>query len=214
MTIFQLFLLILSAAVFYIFFKKLFTEDYPKRGIDFEATTDNAQIGGINRPDKTFSRPVVQPTRVEQLLSMADEAVSKKDFIEAKKAIESAMILDSENHDILVRYGYILGSINDFGGAKEQYEKALAIDPHDDSSHAALANALHQLGEENEAIEHHKHSIELDSDYAPHYFNYANTLYDLGRSGEALELYEKALALDPELEEAAQMVTKFKEGRA
>ncbi len=90
MTTFQLLLLIIAGGVFYLFFKQLFSGNHPKRGVDFEAKVADDQIGGINRPDKTFSTPTVAPTRMEQLLEMADEAVQKNDMDEAKKALQSA----------------------------------------------------------------------------------------------------------------------------
>ena len=97
MTTFQLLLLIVAGGVFYLFFKQLFSGDHPKRGVDFEANVPDEQIGGINRPDKTFSKPEVQPTRMEQLLQMTDEAVEKNDYEEAKKALGSAHIIDADN---------------------------------------------------------------------------------------------------------------------
>lgn len=206
MTFFQLILLTLSAVIFYTFFKKLFTQDYPKRGVDYEAKKDNAQIGGINRPDKTFSSPAVEPSRLEELLSMADEAVAKNDMLDAKKALESALIVDKENKDVFSRYAYVLNSMNDYSGAKEYYQKVIDIDSSDDMAYASLANILHKLGEDEKAIEYHKKSIELDNSYAPHYYNFANTHYDKGEFKEALELYKKAFSLDNELEEAKEMI--------
>jgi len=87
MTTFQLLLLIIAGVVFYLFFKQLFSGDHPKRGVDFEAKVADDQIGGINRPDKTFSTPTVQPSRMEQLFNIADEAIEKKDFEEASLRI-------------------------------------------------------------------------------------------------------------------------------
>jgi len=59
MTLFQLFLLILAGVIFYLFFKQLFSGEHPKRGVDFEAKLPDEQIGGISRPDKTFSKPKI-----------------------------------------------------------------------------------------------------------------------------------------------------------
>ena len=212
MTLFQLILFIAALVIFYLFFKKLFSEDYPKRGVDFEAKNADAQIGGVSRPDKIFSRPAVKPDRIEELLSIADESVEKDDMLEAKKALQSAMILDKNNPDILSRYAYVLRAMNDFVGAKESYQKVLEITPDDDMAEAALANVLHQLGEEEASIVHHRRAIELDPEYAPHYFNYANTLYDIGKSEEALKYYEKAYAVDPSLKEAEEIIEKLKKG--
>jgi len=209
MTTFQLFLLIIAAGVFYLFFKQLFSGNHPKRGVDFEAKVADEQIGGINRPDKTFSTPKVEPTRIEELLTMADEAVQKEDFDEAKKALGSALIIEENNMDALQKMGYVCMQTGEYTEAKENYEKLLALDDNDDMAHVLLANTLHKLGEENKAEKHHEKAIKLDPEYAPHHFNYANTLYDLGRKEEALAGYRKAYALDDSLKEAKEMIVKL-----
>jgi len=209
MTIFQLLLLIVAGGVFYLFFKQLFSGNFPKRGVDFEAKVADEQIGGINRPDKTFSTPTVEPTRMEQLLSMADEAVEKKDFDEAKKALGSALIIEPENVDALQKMGFVAMQTKDYAEAKESYEKLLTLDENDDMAHALLANALHKLGDEEGAEKHHEKAITLDPEYAPHHFNYANTLYDLGRKKEALVGYKKAYELDDTLDVAKEMIEKL-----
>jgi len=209
MTIFQLLLLIVAGGVFYLFFKQLFSGNYPKRGVDFEAKVADEQIGGINRPDKTFSTPTVEPTRMEQLLTMADEAVEKKDFDEAKKALGSALIIEPENIDALQKMGFVAMQTEDYAEAKESYEKLLDLDENDDMAHDLLANALHKLGDEEGAEQHHEKAIALDPEYAPHHFNYANTLYDLGRNKEALAGYKKAYALDNTLDVAKEMIEKL-----
>jgi len=211
MSTFQLLLLIIAGGVFYLFFKQLFSGNHPKRGVDFEAKVADDQIGGINRPDKTFSRPKVQPTRMEQLLAMTDEAVEKKDYEEAKKALGSALIIDENNTEVLQKMGYVCMQTKDYSEAKESYEKLLSLDENDDMAHVSLANASQKLGDEAGAEKHHERAIELDEEYAPHHFNYANTLYDQGRTKEALIEYKKAYELDDSLEEAEKMIKKLSE---
>ena len=209
MTTFQLLLFIIAGIVFYLFFKQLFSGDHPKRGVDFEAKTADEQIGGINRPDKTFSTPTVEPTRIEQLLTMADEAVEKKDFDEAKKALGSALIIESNNIDALQKMGFVSMQTEDYNEAKEAYEKLISLDENDDMAHALLANSLHKLNDEAGAEKHHEKAIMLDPEYAPHHFNYANTLYDLSRTKEALVGYKKAYELDSSIEAAKEMIDKL-----
>jgi len=209
MSAFQLLLLIVAGVVFYLFFKQLFSGNHPKRGVDFEAKVADEQIGGINRPDKTFSTPTVELTRMEQLLAMADEAVEKKDFDEAKKALGSALIIESNNIDALQKMGFVSMQTEDYKEAKEAYEKLIALDENDDMAHALLANVLHKLNDETEAEKHHEKAITLDPEYAPHHFNYANTLYDLGRTKEALVGYKKAYELDSSIEAAKEMIDKL-----
>ena len=209
MSTFQLLLFILAGAVFYLFFKQLFSGSFPKRGVDFEAKNDDAQIGGINRPDKTFSKPTVQPSRMQQLLTMADEAIEKNDLEEAKKALGSAQIIDENNLDVLQKMAFVSMQTKDYTEAKECYEKMISLDEEDDMAHALLANALHKLDDEEGAEKHHERAIAIDPEYAPHHFNYANTLYDLGRSKEALVGYKKAYELDDSLEVAKEMIEKL-----
>ena len=209
MTTFQLLLLIIAGGVFYLFFKQLFSGNHPKRGVDFESNVADEQIGGINRPDKTFSKPRVEPTRMEQLLEMADEAVQKNDMNEAAKALQSARIVDENNIDVLQRSGYVAMQSSEYNEAKEYYEKIISLDEQDDMAHVSLANAFHKLGDESNAEKHHEEAIRFDPEYAPHHFNYANTLYDLERTQEALVGYKKAYALDNTLDEAKNMIEKL-----
>ncbi|MEA1953287.1 MAG: tetratricopeptide repeat protein [Campylobacterota bacterium] len=211
MSTFQLLLLIAAGGVFYLFFKQLFSGNHPKRGVDFEAKVDNEQLGGINRPDKTFSKPKVQLSRMEQLLAMTDEAVKQEDYEEAKKALGSALIVDENNSEALQKMGYVCMKTEAYDEAKESYEKLLTLDENDDMAHVSLANVLHKLEDEEGAQKHHERAIELDPSYAPHHFNYANTLYDLGRNNEALIGYKKALELDDSIEEAQKMIKKLSE---
>ena len=209
MTTFQLLLLIIAGLVFYLFFKQLFSGNHPKRGVDFEAKVSDEQIGGINRPDKTFSKPKAQLTRMEQLLNMADESVEKEDYEEAKKALGSALIIDENHSDALQKMGYVSMKVEDYSEAKESFEKLLGLDAEDDIAHASLANTLHKLGDESKAVIHHEKAIKIDPEYAPHHFNYANTLYDLDRKKEALIEYQKAYELDNTIAIAKEMIDKL-----
>lgn len=206
MSTFQLFLFIIAVAVMYTFLKQLFSGNFPKRGVDFEAKKQDDQIGGISRPDKTFSRPTVQPTRMEQLMNMTDEAIEKKDFEEAKKALGSALIIDENNFDVLQKMAYVSTQTEDYEQAKESYEKLISLDENDDMAHVLLANTLHKLHDEEGAEKHHEKAIEIDPEYAPHHFNYANTLHDLDRKDEALLGYKKAYELDNTLDAAKDMI--------
>jgi len=209
MTTLQLLLLIIAGGIFYLFFKQLFSGNHPKRGVDFEAKVSDDQIGGINRPDKTFSTPTAEPTRMEQLLEMADEAVQKGDMDEASKALQSARIVDENNIDVLQRSGYVAMQSAEYDEAKEYYGKIISLDAEDDMAHVSLANAFHKLGDEANAEKHHEEAIKLDPEYAPHHFNYANTLYELDRKQEALVGYKKAYALDTTMDEAKEMIEKL-----
>lgn len=211
MSLFQLLLFILAGVLFYLFFKQLFSGDHPKRGVDFEANVPDEQIGGVSRPDKTFSQPQVQPTRLDQLLKIADESVEKGDMLEASKALQSALIVEPENIEVLQRHGYVMLQIENYEEAKEGFEKVISIDANDDTAHTSLANAMHKLGDNENALIHHEKAINIDPEYAPHHYNYANTLHDMERNADALDAYKKAYELDNNLSEAKEMIDKLSE---
>ncbi|NEW60183.1 tetratricopeptide repeat protein [Sulfurovum sp. bin170] len=209
MSVFQFLLFIISIIVFVLFFKQLFSGAFPKRGVDFEATRDNEQISGMRPMDNSFSMSAPRQSRVDQLVSMADRAIENSDFIEADKALSSALILEKDNLDLLLKHGFVLINLDRLSEAKETYMELLDINSEEDMAHVSLANVLHKLDENELAIEHHKRAIELDSTYAPHYFNYANTLYYTKDSETALINYKKAFEVDSSLEEAERMIKKL-----
>jgi len=208
MSTFQLLLFLISAVIFFLFFKQLFSSSYPKRGVDFEAKKEDEQIGTITESDKVFSEPQQhhQVSRIAQLIQMAETALEKEDYVEADKALSSANIIEPENQEVLLQHGYVLLMLERLDDAKEVYENLLELNKEEDLAYGALANIYHKLDENEKAKEYHLRAIELDNSYVPHHFNYANTLYDLGEKEEALKYYKSALALDGSLEEAKKMV--------
>jgi tetratricopeptide (TPR) repeat protein len=209
MSIFQFLLFIISIIIFILFFKQLFSGAFPKRGVDFEAKRDNEHIGGITEMDKNFSSPPPKISRVEQLTNMAERALEKRDFKEADKALSSALILEKDNIELLLKYGFVLINLNRFEEAKDIYLKILKLDPKEDMALSSLANVYRNLGDSSSAIVYHKKAIELDPQYAPHYFNYANTLNHIGKKDEALINYKKAYELDSSIEEAKEMINEL-----
>lgn len=215
MSEFQLILTIIALSIFVIFFKQLFSGNHPKRGVDFEAKTPRDNIGGVSRPDKIFkieqSESTKELSRVEELMDIAQKSLDSGDNLEAKKALQSLLILEPDNTEALRMQGVVAMNMNDYIEAKESLSRVLELDESDDLAHNLLANALHKLDEDEEAIAHHKRAIELDSYYAPYYYNYANTLYELGKKEEALAMYKKAYELEPTLQGAKKMIAELED---
>ena len=210
MSAFQFFLLLLSFTIFYRFFKQLFSQNYPKRGVDFEASREDKQIGGSTNMNKSFQREPKRLSRLEELNFMANESIAKNDFSEAKKALESALIVQNDDIETISKLGFVLMKLKNFEEAKDIFEQILASNSQDDMTHSSLATIYRELSQNDKSIEHHKLSIELDNSYAPHYFNYANTLYNLENRDEALDMYKKAYELDSDIKEAKDMIEKLK----
>ena len=209
MNTFQFFLLLLSFIIFYRFFKQLFSQNYPKRGVDFEAKREDEQIGNFTNMNMSFQKPPQKLSRLDELNIMANESIEKGDFNEAKKALDSAMIVEKDNIETMKKLGFVLIKLKNFKEAKDIFEQILLQDNQDDMIHSNLATIYRELSNSDKAIEHHKLAIELDNDYAPHYFNYANTLYKLGENNKALDMYKKAYELDSDIKEAKKMIEKL-----
>ena len=207
MSLFQLILLLLAIAIFTIFFKQLFSGNYPKRGEDFEAKSSDESLFKSNNQNRE------NRSRKDELMDVAIKALDSGDNIEAKKALESLLIIDPNNLDAKRMLAIAYFNMNNYTKTKEICKEILEIDSSDDLTYSLLANAEHKLGEDENALTHHKKAIELDSTYAKHYFNYANTLYDLNRLDEAKENYKIAYNLDNSLKEAKEMLERLNNAR-
>ncbi len=210
MNTFQFFLLLLSFIIFYRFFKQLFSQNYPKRGVDFEAKREDEQISNFTNMNMSFQKPPQRLSRLDELNIMADESIEKGDFDEAKKALDSAMIVAKDDNETLNKLGFVLMKLKNFQEARDIFEQILVQNNQDDMIHSNLATIYRELSNSDKAIKHHKLAIELDNSYAPHYFNYANTLYKLGENTQALDMYKKAYELDNDIKEAKEMIEKLK----
>ena len=211
MTPFQLLLLLTSGVIFYLFFRQLVSGSFPKRGVDFESKLSDKDIGSISRADKFFHSSQKENSRLNDLEDLANEAVEKKDWAEASKAIGAGLVIEPNNEDMLYKMAYVELESGKLDDAKLRLQSLLSNDKDNDMAHAMLANILHKMGEDEEALVQHKDAINIDSKYAPHYFNYANTLLDMGKKQEALEAYKKAYSIDSSLEEAKKMIAKLSE---
>ena len=82
------------------FFKHLFSGNYPKRGIDFEAKVPDENISTINNPQKTFAKRKEPQSRLEELLSMEGKAQDiggyfNPDEAKAEKAMRPSATLNA-----------------------------------------------------------------------------------------------------------------------
>ena len=73
------------------------------------------------------------------------------DFASARKHLEEAAKLSSNQYSIRYNLGYTLEQLQDYAGAKEQLEQAVQLDPTEPESHFELARVLRKLGETDAA---------------------------------------------------------------
>lgn len=128
MSLFQLILLAVAGLIFFIFFKKLYSGNYPKRGIDYEAKLPNDQIGALSNPKKIFAKTKPILSRIDELIQGANESIAKKDYDEALKALRSAYIIDGKNIDAICGFGIVYFETGKHEEAKSYFQKALELD--------------------------------------------------------------------------------------
>jgi len=205
----QIILALLALTIFVIFFKQLFSGNYPKRGVDY-GVKESYTTSEFNFPKKSKQDNKAK-NRVKELFDIAKESLDKGDNIEAKKALQSLLILEPNNIDALRMLATAYMNMNDYTDAKETLLNLLELDKNDDLAHTLLANSYAKLSEFDNAIKHHEIAIRIDPSYAPYYYNYANTMYNFGDKTKALKLYKKALELDPSLEDAKNMIKELED---
>ncbi len=128
MSLFQIILIFVAVAILVIFFKQLYSGNYPKRGIDYETKLSNEQIGGLSNPEKIFAKTKPILSKIDELIFSANESIGKKDYEEAMKALRSAYIIDNKNVDVICGFGTVYFETGKFEDAKYYFQKALTLD--------------------------------------------------------------------------------------
>ena len=137
MTIFQLLLFIVTVAVFILFFKQLFSGNLPTTKIDIEPNIDDQNVVKKRQLDRQIISGMPQVSRVQQLVAMANNAIEKQDFLEADKALSSALILEKENIGLLLQYAFVLISLKRLEDAEDTYLEILELNINEDMAHAS-----------------------------------------------------------------------------
>ncbi len=78
----------------------------------------------LHRFDKNMKSPPAKLTRVQELNLIAENALESGDYQEADKALSSALILDKNNREILLKYGHTLIALNRLDCGLKRYERA------------------------------------------------------------------------------------------
>jgi len=152
MTLFQFLLFVVTVAVFIMFFKQLFSGNLPTNKIDIKPNRDELDMLKETQLDKQIISGMPRVPRVQQLVLMANQAIEQQDFVEADKALSSALILEKDNIELLLQHGFVLLSLKRLEDAKETYLEVLKLNENEDMAHASLANVCHHLNENELAL--------------------------------------------------------------
>ena len=118
--------------------------------------------------------------------------------LQAYKAAEKALALDSLSAESQTSMGGALLTANKYSQAKRRFEKAIQINPNYLLAYHWLGIAFSQLGETSEEIKTYENALELDPMSPIIAGNLANTYAFAGQIEKAINLHKKNINLFPE----------------
>ncbi len=138
-------------------------------------------------------------TDVPSLLKAANDALDRKDFEGAVKALNSAIERQPDMPEAWFTLAYAFTGMNKNEEAVNAYKKALELDPGLFEAHLNLGILLVELKRPEEAIPHLAEACELKPDHALAHLFSGRALAAAGKSEAARRELQEALRLDPSL---------------
>jgi len=145
------------------------------------------------------------PEALEMRRALADILVKRKRWREASAEYEAIAAKCPDDHDVLVRLGWVRERAGDFQAARTNYERALALRPEAPETLVSLSGILRRLGKLDEAEAAARHAISLSPGYVTARVRLASLLCRHWRSSRvegylqaARSEIEEAMALAPD----------------
>jgi tetratricopeptide (TPR) repeat protein len=143
------------------------------------------------------------PNAVELHVGLAYAYLAREEFAWARRAFESALVLDPDHEDALAGMGETLLRLGQRAGAIRAFERILDLGYSDDHDlMLQVGRALFREGLTGPAHRFFELAIQVHSDSADAAASIGYAAHRLGRDGDALYWLRRALALDPEFAEA------------
>lgn len=143
------------------------------------------------------------------------ELIRQGYFNEAKKKLQLAKEMNSEDPIVYSALGYLNETIGERGEAKKNYELALLLEPKNGAAHNNYGVFLFHLGEYNAAIIEFLLAVK-DNDYletAATYENLGFCACKIGHKELATYYFQKALTREPRSATAKYYLNKLVNGR-
>ncbi len=150
----------------------------------------------IEEPLRPKTTSAFQKTR-EQWLADGNAYFDAKQFEEALRAYEQAILLDPNYAFAYVGKGLAFRNLMRFEEALLAYERAIQLDPTDAVAYNNKSKVLSILKRYKEALLASEQAIQLNPDYPTAYYNKGFALNELKRYEEALFAFDRAIQLNP-----------------
>lgn len=136
-------------------------------------------------------------TKSDTFMYLGTQSYKSKDIIQAKKMLDSCIILNPNNDECIYRRGVIAFEENEFELSKSIFKAVLSLKDKDYAAWNYLGLSFQELKQFDSAEFCFKNAVVLNSKESKFYANWAKNEYLRGNYSHADELYQTAQFLDP-----------------
>lgn len=134
---------------------------------------------------------------VDALLARAKVLISMEQFNDARKDVDSVLMIDVSNEDALCLKGNILQKLHSIDEAENVYRDLLSIDPFNEQAYLCLGRMLIDMDRNDEAIVLFNEAIEMNPEFAQAYKERGCAKLKKGDIEGSLQDAKKAVELKP-----------------
>ena len=136
--------------------------------------------------------------QIERLWSVADSAITRKDYNKAIEAYDKAIELDPQDGSAYSYRGWAYTELTQYKRAITDLDKAIELNPQDDSAYTNRGWAYVELKQYERAISDCDRAIELAPQDAVAYINRGIAYGGLKQHERAISDFDRVIELDPE----------------
>lgn len=140
--------------------------------------------------------PTKLSDKLDQLWSIAQEALQSKKYLRAEKALLTILRVDERNASAYNRLGILYAKQQAYKDAVECFEIAQSLEPSASSLHN-VGLIYFETGHFEKAALAFEQALSMDNELASRHIAYAKVQEKLGHNRKMIESLEKAVELDP-----------------
>ena len=146
--------------------------------------------------DGTRDLPIKISEKLDQLWSIAQDAIRENKYLRAEKALLTILRVDERNATAYNRLGILYAKQRAYKDAIECFEIAQSLEPSASSLHN-VGLIYYETGDFAKAALAFEQAIEIENDLAARYIAYAKTQEKLSHNKKMITALEKAVELEP-----------------
>ncbi len=140
--------------------------------------------------------PTKLSDKLDQLWTIAQEALQSKKYLRAEKALLTILRVDERNASAYNRLGILYAKQQAYKDAVECFEIAQSLEPSASSLHN-VGLIYFETGHYEKAALAFEQALSMDNELASRHIAYAKVQEKLGHDRKMIESLEKAVELDP-----------------